>query len=127
MSHKHETEQAFLEDIKARLDQSEDRLDDLTLMRLRRIRQQAVQAGSSNPPKSEVISRRERWLMPTASIAATVVITVMAFMITNRTSLHDEDMLAAVEDIPILEAEPAPEFYENLDFYLWLDEQKDLG
>lgn len=132
MSHKYETEQAFLEAAKTRLDQGNDALDDLTLMRLRQMRNKALQAmpDASSAPASNIIALREQWWMPVTSIAATLLIAVLGFhMATQMTHkpVSADDMFSSTEDMQILGADQSLDFYKDIEFYQWLDEQKDLG
>jgi len=132
MSHKYETEQAFLEAAKTRLDQGNDALDDLTLMRLRQMRNKALQAmpDASSAPASNIIALREQWWMPVTSIAATLLIAVLGFhMATQMTHkpVSADDMFSSTEDMQILGADQSLDFYQDIEFYQWLDEQKDLG
>lgn len=133
MNEQHDNETVFLDSIKAQLDHSVDDLDDLTRMRLRRIRQQALQqVNTSVAPRTPVLvarehAMREQWWMPAASVAAMVMISVLVFTLNRKMPGHNEDMTTALQDMPILSAEQSPEFYQNLDFYQWLETQKDLG
>jgi glutamine synthetase adenylyltransferase len=128
MMHKHESEQAFLEAVKAGLDKAEDAVDDLTLMRLRQLRKQALQSVSESSAPAVVL--REQWWMPLTSVAATVLIAVLGFHMTTQitsTVAPQDDTFSALEDMQILGAEQSLDFYQDLEFYQWLDEQKDLG
>ena len=123
-----EMQQEFLNAVKSGLDQAHDELDDLTVMRLRQMRNKALQAiPASVTPAANVISLREQWWMPLTGVAATMVIAVLAFHMTTQAPPQQDDMLSAMEDIQILGAEPELDFYQDLEFYQWLDEQKDLG
>ena len=136
MSHKHETEQAFLEVVKAGLDKAEEAVDDLTLMRLRQLRKQALQsvpettAPLASAPVSSSMALREQWWMPLTSVAATVLIAVLGFHMTSQITtsvVPENETLSALEDMQILGAEQSLDFYQDLEFYQWLYEQKDLG
>lgn len=123
-----EMQQEFLDAVKSGLDQAHDELDDLTVMRLRQMRNKALQAiPASTTPAANVISLREQWWMPLTGVAATIVIAALAFHMTTQAPQQQDDILSAMEDMQILGAEPELDFYQDLEFYQWLDEQKDLG
>ncbi len=109
----------FLRQVKTTLDQSVDALDDDTLRALRKARHEAVAAASG---------RRSAWLMPVGGLA--MAATVAAFSV----SLWMADpqpgtnaQLPPLEDLALLGDAESLEFYEDLDFYLWLDDEKDAG
>lgn len=110
----------FLHSVSHSLDQSVDAMDVSTQARLRAARREALAATESR--------RRPTWLMPVGSlaVAATVaVLTVSVWLVPPETAV--DGSMPSVEDIALLSDSEALEFYENLDFYLWLDDENKAG
>jgi negative regulator of sigma E activity len=110
----------FLHNVSHRLDQAVETIDASTQARLRAARREALAAAESRS--------RPAWLMPVGSlaVAATVaVLTVSVWLVPPDTAVDAQ--LPTLEDIALLSDSEALEFYENLDFYLWLDEQDKAG
>lgn len=110
----------FLHSLSHNLDQAVETMDASTQARLRAARREALAASESRS--------RPAWLMPVGSlaVAATVaVLTVSLWLVPPDTAVDPQ--LPTLEDIALLSDSEALEFYENLDFYLWLDEQDKAG
>ena len=105
---------------KALFDEHLTRLDAATLSRLNQARQTAL----DELDKPGVRSLRGRWL-PLAA-AASVSALALAVYLQGGSQMGGEIPDAAVSDLEILLAEDSLELYEELDFYLWLEEA-DLG
>jgi hypothetical protein len=108
----------FLHQVKSTLDQSVDELDDATLRALRSARHEAVAASKKRPA----------WSMPVGGLA--VAATVAAFSVSLWLTDSQPGMnaqLPPLEDLALLGDAESLEFYEELDFYLWLDDEKDAG
>lgn len=121
-------EAKLIERIREQLDACVDDLDGATLSRLAQARRQAVAAAGKSrrrwwPPWPGEHSAGD-WLVPAgafASIVATAVaLTIMVAEPGNGLGkkVDDLEMLTAGEDI---------EFYENLEFYLWLQDRESAG
>jgi negative regulator of sigma E activity len=110
----------FLHSVSESLDHSVETMDASTQARLRAVRREALAASEARS--------RPAWLMPVGSlaVAATVaVLTVSLWLVPPDTAVDAQ--LPAPEDIALLSDSEALEFYENLDFYLWLDEENKAG
>ncbi|MCU7921093.1 MAG: hypothetical protein KZQ88_00145 [Candidatus Thiodiazotropha sp. (ex Dulcina madagascariensis)] len=119
---KHEqSEAAFLAAIKERLEKSTEELDELTLARLGAARRRAVEAGSNKRLwwvgdllAAGVTGQRNIWIALTLVVAIALVWLALVNPIGqgfNPTPL--------MEDLEILGAPEALEFYRDMDFYLW--------
>ncbi len=109
-------EREFLDDIKHVLDESVDNLDGATRSALARARHATLERHEARA------ARFQRWLrkaaLPAAGLAAAAVLLVV--ILQNGGSGAPEDFVA---DIEVLGAEESTEFYEELDFYLWISEE----
>lgn len=108
----------FLQNVQSTLDRSVDELDDDTLRALRKARHKAVEASE----------RRPVWLMPVGGLA--MAATVAAFSVSLWMAEPQpgvDAQLLPLEDLALLGDAESLEFYEDLDFYLWLDDEKDAG
>jgi len=111
---KPENKERFLQQLESTLDQSADTLDDATLRDLRNARRKAVNASDKRPA----------WLLPMGGLAAAA--TVAAFSVSLWMSTPQPGMdaqLSPLEDLALLGDAESLEFYEDLDFYLWLDDE----
>ena len=102
-------EQAMLDKIRAGLDQSSQQLDPQTRRALQASRQAAL-AQLQKP----------RWfLQPVAgvAVAASAALLVFAVLILQT---NDSVMIHHAEDMSLLSSGEDLEFYENLEFYQWL-------
>jgi hypothetical protein len=108
----------LLQQLKSTLDQSADALDDATLRELRLARHAAVEASQ----------KRSAWLLPLGGLATAA--TVAAFSVSlwmASPSPGVNDSLPPLDDLALLGDAESLEFYEDLDFYLWLEDEKDAG
>ena len=110
----HEREQAFVEKVKATLNESDKNLDARTLSRLREARHRALQADR---PRAAWV--RYGWRIPAAGVATSVaLLSVMLYVsLPSRIPLGD-----ALEDADILASSENLEISVDLDFYTWLAE-----
>lgn len=119
--HNHDKdEDRFLQRLTSTLDQTEHTLDDATLRQLRLARHKAVEASEKKA--------HSRWLLPVSGLAtaATVaVLTISLWLVPPENK--PGDALPALEDIALLGDAESLEFYEDLDFYLWLDDEQKSG
>ena len=109
-------DQAFLDNTRRILDNSVDGIDEDTSSRLRKIRYQALNN------KAE----KSYGLMPYSAFAATAAVLVLTITIwlTQAPDINDELVL---EDISILTSTEELDFYQQLEFYNWLDDEQING
>jgi hypothetical protein len=106
----------LLKQVKTTLDKAAEEIDGATLTRLRAIRREALAAGEKQKPFS-------RWasvggLTATATV---LVLTVSLLTISPEENVGTLQTMPPLEDIALLSDKADLEFYEELDFYLWLD------
>ncbi len=102
----------FLRRTRAWLDAGEGDLDPTTRARLRAARREALAAHRRTP------AWRQAWPVTAAGLAAAVLVAVLGV----RLWTSPGDDLPPLEDMALLSDPAGPEFYQDLDFYLWLDE-----
>ena len=114
----HEHEQAFVQKVKAALDESSENLDAHTLSRLRRARHRALQADRRGTAWTG-----HGWRIPAAGVvtASVAVLSVMLYFgLPSDIRLTDE-----IEDADILASKENLEISIDLDFYTWLAEEQE--
>lgn len=120
-----EREAAWLAQARTALDESAAALDAATLSRLNRARQAAL--AQRRVPR--------RWLLP-AGFASACVLLLAVFASHRYPPAADSAEFplgakaAAAGDIDLVASDDEPEFYQDLEFYAWLDAQdqdQDLG
>ncbi len=108
---------------KTTLDQAADRLDDATLRDLRQVRYEALLAG-----KPAASGKRPAWLLPVGGLAAAATVAVLTVSLWLTPPENDPAaQFSPLEDLALLGDVESLEFYEDLDFYLWLDDEKEAG
>lgn len=112
----HEREQAFVDRVKAALNEGSKNLDARTLSRLRQARHRALQADR---PRAAWV--RYGWRVPAVAMVAAAVAVLSAMLYLSLPSplplgdaLEDADILASSENL---------EISVDLDFYTWLAEE----
>ena len=114
-----ETEDKFLNAAKRALDEAEKNLDAGTVTRLRTARREAIEQGLRRPSR-----RRPGWLLPVGGFATAAIVFAVAGLLWF--SAPNPNLLQAnVSDIELLTAHENPEFFADLDFYDWLDNDSD--
>lgn len=108
-------EAAFLARVKNTLDESEGRIDDITAARLRTLRREAVAAHHER-------RRRPVWLLPVTGLATAATVAVLAVTLWSVPPASNE--MLPLDDIALLSDTEALEFYADLDFYLWLENEQ---
>jgi len=116
----HENTAQFLNKLTDDLDQSVEAIDVATQARLRTARREAVTASETRSQPA--------WLMPMGSLAAAATVAVLTVSLWQMpTDQATDSQLPPLEDIALLSDNEGLEFYEDLDFYLWLDDEKEAG
>lgn len=114
-----ETEDKFLNAARHTLDTAEKNLSPPTIARLRAARRQALGDGARR-------SLRPAWLFPVGALAAAAAVVTVAALLwfsTPSTNL----LQANVDDLGLLTAPESPDFFADLEFYVWLDKNDDAG
>ena len=104
------TEQQFIDAIKHRFDQSIDQIDAGTLSRLNSIRHNALDSVGRK--------YRQQVLLPVGAMVAASIAVIMFTLVQPDSSSSP----FIPEDIEMLSTSDGIDFYENLEFYQWLDE-----
>ena len=116
-----ETEDKFLNAAKRALEVAEKNLDAGTVARLRAARRAAIGQGLRQPSRM-----RPSWLLPVGGFATAAIVFAVAgllwFSAPNPILLQPN-----VSDIELLTAQENPEFFADLDFYDWLDNDSDAS
>ena len=111
---KSKSEQLLLESINQKLDQSVIDIEPSTKVALRKIRQHAL--AHTDKKSAALLS----WMKPAPLMAAVSLVLILS--VSLRMTLDTASTLTpALEDIPLLTATDDIEFYNDLDFYLWLE------
>lgn len=109
----------FLQQLESTLDQSAEALDDATLRDLRNARRKAVTASEKRPAA---------WLLPVSGLATAATVAVFSVSLWMPSPQPGMDaQLSPLEDLALLGDSESLEFYEDLDFYLWLDDENQSG
>jgi hypothetical protein len=108
------------------LDEAATRLDDTTLRQLSAARERALsaaKAGSRTPRP-----RRIGWLWPLgATVSASLVVAVGAWLLLVTPAALGPQLVASMDDLELLATQDAPDFYADLEFYVWLASQAHAG
>lgn len=111
----HEKEKRFAETAKHLLNAQIQVLDDRTLAHLRAGRYRALCQTK----------RSVFWLWPATGIAVACA-GILAFYLFLKDPVKKE-VIADLEDIELLASSESIEFYDNLEFYGWLEEEEGAG
>ncbi len=103
--------------LKAVLDRQAEQLDGATLSRLRQVRAQALE---SMQRKRSRFGSNLGWA---AGVATTAAMSVTLMLLWPGENNYSQDFVAGLADAELLADEESIEFYEELDFYIWLDQQ----
>ena len=107
----------FLRQVKNSLDESVEQIEAATLTRLRAARRTAIEAGQA--------SRQPAWLLPAGGLATVAVVTALA--VNLLISTPESAAMPGLEDMALMADSEELEFYEELDFYIWLDNEQNAG
>ena len=118
---KQQPEQIMVGKVKAELDSSCDRLDGYTQSRLNSIRHAALESSGSKPGRA--------LLAPFGGFATACVLVLLVSVFYQDTTAPaspgiQEGQGSPLEDIDILTSTETLDFYENLEFYQWLEENE---
>ena len=106
----------------ALLRESAEQLDGATRSRLTQARHAALAAAQRKPAAT-------RWLVPATAGAAAAVLAVVMTTQTPDIETASPEMTAqtvnepAVDELDIITAEDSLEFYRDVEFYAWLDQE----
>ena len=123
---KRQSDEEFAKQLRQRLLQSTDELNDDVLSRLRQARANAVNAATTqNTKPSEVLSLTfPNWLAPASTVTAFASLGFVAIMLwTQADNFVHSSSATFIEDIAVLSSPDDLELYENLDFYIWLENE----
>ena len=111
-------ENKFETNIKQTLDKSVDNLDANTQSRIRQIRAQAVEkAGTTS---------QANWFPVMTGALATACVMVFAIMLLIK-SPETNIQLLPVDDLELISSSDSLEFFEDLEFYEWLEDDALFG
>jgi hypothetical protein len=114
------SDKEFLEGVREALDRNTDSLDEDTLLRLRRIRLDALESAGL---------KRRFFPFPrlvTAGGVATVAIVAVAVSIWS-TSVRQKLPVSHPEELEVLVTKDHLDLYQDLDFYRWLSAEETKG
>ena len=117
-------EDEFVEYSRQLLDSSLETLDDSILSRLRQNRQLAINAAlQSSTPNKEDTFVFPNWLAPasTGAAFATIILSITLFWTQPLPQKNHNN--GFMEDINFLSQSEELELYQNLEFYLWLEDE----
>ncbi len=105
----------FLHKVKSTLNNAVDELDGATQTRLHAARRAAL--SLKTPAKAR--AQRPAWLYPVGGLATAATVAVLSVSLWLAPPPGDNAM-PPLEDLALLSDAEELEFYENLEFYLWL-------
>jgi len=115
-------ERDFLQKVLKALHAGEQSIDASTRSRLSRIRHEAL-----NRKKRKGGAWLPKWFgLPAAGVAVAVGVIIL-FHGTMREPCGPPEMEQAIVDVEILTADESFEFFENLEFYVWLSGQNEIA
>ena len=104
------TEQQFIDEVKTVFDQNVEQFDAETVSRLNNIRNIALDTATG---------KSRHWILYPAGAFAAAGLAIIIFNVIQ----HDVSTATIkAEDIEIISAIDGLDFYENLEFYRWLEE-----
>lgn len=108
MSDVNERDKALMDNARKVLDESAADIDEITAQRLRQIRREALAQASR---------AHWNWNYAGAAAAGIAVVAVMLWPAQQQ----QLDTVASLEDLELLSAKEDIEFYDQVEFYQWLD------
>lgn len=128
-----EDQDKFIKQARQQLDQQVDELDGETLSRLRQARARALEAGKSKGVGWFGLGEMAGGAMALASVCVIAVAVWLAVPMFEEpdlvvhTSSNEETQLQVLDDLELLADAQEPEFYEDIEFYYWLETQDAQG
>ena len=125
---KDQSEQDFLLQVKKTLDNSSEQIDEITQARLGAARRRAIEAGRS-PAASSVRDFLPSWITRHHSLAATAATMILAAALTLTLYPSRDRMVTTpqLEDLELLSSSDDLDLYQDLDFYLWMEDEQTKG
>lgn len=119
MSKGDELDSATTQRVRAQLDQGVEQLNVYTVQRLAQAR-----AAALNGTRRQ---RRPRsWMLPAVGVAAAAVLVVaVTLQVMPRTDAPVADI--ATLDLELLTSQDDLELYQDMEFYVWLDDEHESG
>lgn len=118
---KQDEEKGFLNAVSKELDQRVDTIDDSTRAALRSIRKQAIALAHDKSGNSW------QWWQPYPVIAITASIALVMSVTLRINMTASMDDFPELKDIAMLMASDDIGFYQDLEFYQWLEAEKING
>ncbi len=118
---RNDSEERFVAALKATLDHRLESLDGETTERLEQARRRAMGAGAAQRPP--------RWVQAAgvAAVAASALLVVSLWFVGEGGGHDAPELLPLMEDLELLGTREDIEFFEDLDFYLWLEDEQQTG
>lgn len=117
MNHQ-DSDKQMIDQVKRSLDQQADELDAATLSKLRQARARAVDEMEH---KTSRLKPRALW---TGGLATAGACAVALMLVWPEDPEITTELGPAIADAEMLSDENSIEFYQELDFYIWLDQQE---
>ena len=114
------SDKSFHENISSHLDQRVSDIDAQTISAIRDIRNKVLSEQALQP--WSLLS-----LLKPVPLATSLSLALILSITLNITMFSDTATTPALEDIPLLTAKDDIEFYNDLDFYQWLDVHNSNG
>ena len=111
-------ENEFVKRVSATLDEQADSLDGETLSKLNQARQAAIEKAGK---------RSSSWLFPASGIATAAGIAALSFSLWTNTVTISNLEPDVLEDIELLSSNEELDFYNDLAFYQWLEDEAQSG
>lgn len=97
-----------------------NQLDDEILQKLRQARKNAIASTKQNKSTGVIFPT---WLAPVSSVTVFASVSLIAVSL-----IFQPDLLSAIypspfDDVSLLSSSDSLDFYENIDFYIWLEAQ----
>jgi hypothetical protein len=121
------SDEEFLNQIKQDLDKSSEELDELTLARLGAARRRAVEAGSEHAGfrLGDILALSSTGKIAIAMAGLLLVASLLILKSTQPPPQVQLQALSLMEDMELLGAAEELEFYQDMDFYLWVTDEQD--
>jgi hypothetical protein len=123
------SDEAFLKEVKQQLQSSSNELDELTLAKLGAARRRAVEAAGKPllARYADVIALGHGRMAILLLAGLLFVVSVVMLKLTYPPVQQQLQPLTLLEDMALLGSAEELEFYQDLDFYLWVMDEQDSG